>query len=123
MKTRQVTLPNRPVVGPTDDGVAVIPVIIPELKDIVLFAHELHAKGESWEGTAFGWQVSYEPEGIMYATFDIGVNGLFFVSVNWEFGSDRPPYVYCEDDYGYDSLPDDLVVSDLKKAIAEVPST
>ncbi len=101
-----------------------IPVAIPALDDVLQYARALHAVGQTWEGTAFGWPADYTPEireenavfdeydergqakimtGSRWspATFWIGINDIWFASLTWEFGVAAEPWVYLEDDYGY----------------------
>lgn len=101
-----------------------IPVAIPALDDVLQYARALHAVGQAWEGTAFGWPADYTPEiseensvveeydqhgqvklrtgpRLSPAIFCIGINDIWFVSLTWEFGVDAEPWVYLEDDYGY----------------------
>jgi len=35
------------------------------------------------------------------ASFCIGINDLWFVSLTWEFGVEEEPWVYLEGEYGY----------------------
>ncbi len=46
---------------PTDTPLT-LPVAIPALLDVTQFAKALHAAGQPWEGTAFGWPADYTPE-------------------------------------------------------------
>lgn len=94
------------------------------LSAIIQLAKALHAAGQLWEGTAFGWPADYTPEikeehavfeeydenNVVQivvaprwspASFCIGINDLWFVSLTWEFGPAEEPRVYLEDDYGY----------------------
>ena len=123
MNTIQVSIPQPTLVKPTDTPLS-LPVAIPSLPDIIQLAKALHAAGQPWEGTAFGWPADYSPEikeeNAVFeeydennmvqmvvaprwspASFCIGINDLWFVSVTWEFGVAEEPWVYLEDDYGY----------------------
>ncbi len=90
------------------ESILVIPITIPEMAEIRQLAEELHAKGEPYEGKAWGWPVSYEPEQpeppidsnltFTPASFTIGVSFIWFVSFTWEYGSDAEPYIYIDDE-------------------------
>jgi len=94
------------------------------LSDLIQFAKALHAAGQPWAGTALGWPADYTPEikeenavfeeydenGVVQtvvgprwspASFCIGINDRWFVSLTWEFGPEEEPWVYLEDEYGY----------------------
>lgn len=94
------------------------------LSAIIQLAKALYAAEQPWEGRAFGWPADYTPEikeeravfeeydennvaqtvvapRWSPASFCIGINDLWFVSVTWEFGVDEEPWVYLEDEYGY----------------------
>lgn len=126
MKTIQVMIPAHIPVTSTG-ALPTIPVSIPAFEDVIQLAKALHAAGEAWEGTALGWPADYTPEiyeknaifeeydenGIVHpitedrwspAMFCIGVNGIWFVSLSWEKGSNNEPHLYLEDDYGYNIL-------------------
>ncbi len=124
MKTLQVSMP--PSLPRNENGRSLsLPVSIPTLDDVLQYAKALHDVGRVWEGTAFGWPADYTPEireenavfeeydehgqakivtGSRWspAIFCIGINDIWFVSLTWEFGVDAEPWVYLEDDYGYD---------------------
>jgi len=124
MKTIQITIPEH--VPVTQTGVRpTIPVSIPPIEDVIQFAKTFHAAGKVWEGTVLGWPADYTPEiheenalfeeydenGVIHTTtekrwspamFCIGVNGIWFVSLTWELGLNAEPWIYLEDDYGYD---------------------
>ena len=101
-----------------------LPVAIPAFADVLQYAKALHAVGQAWEGTAFGWPADYTPEireeNAIFEEYDesgqtklvtgprwspalfcIGINDIWFISLTWEFGVDADPWVYLEDDYGY----------------------
>lgn len=123
MKTIQITIPEH--IPSTATGASpTIPVSIPALEDVIQFAKALHAVGQAWEGTALGWPADYTPEiyeanavseeydenGLAHsvitdrwspAMFCIGVNDIWFVSLSWELGGEKEPWIYLEDDYGY----------------------
>lgn len=123
MNTIQVSIPQPKPTTSTDASLS-LPVVIPSLTDVLQLAKALHAAGRPWEGTAFGWPADYTPEireenavfeeydanGVAHiitvprwspAIFCIGINDLWFVSLTWEFGVEEEPWVYLEDDYGY----------------------
>lgn len=123
MNTIQVSLPQPKTVTPIDTLLSV-PVAIPSLADIIQFGKALHTAGQPWEGTVFGWPADYTPEikeeNTVFEEYDennvvqtivaprwspaifcIGINDLWFVSLTWEFGADEEPWVYLEDEYGY----------------------
>jgi hypothetical protein len=49
------------VMSPGDAPLS-LPVVVPSLTDIIQFAKALHAAGQLWEGTAFGWPADDTPE-------------------------------------------------------------
>jgi hypothetical protein len=88
--------------------VPLIPVAIPNLKDIKALAWEAHARNEAYEDEAWGWPVSYTPEiqeaiphsrmQFQPAVFTIGIYPIWFVSFTWEYGKDQQPSVLIEDE-------------------------
>lgn len=87
------------------------------LSDVIQLAKALHAAGQTWQGTAFGWPADYTPEikeehavfeeydenNMMQtvvaphwspASFCIGINDPWFVSLTWEFGVEEEPWLY-----------------------------
>lgn len=120
MKTIQVMIPDR--IPATQSGaLPTIPVSIPAVEDVIQLAKALHAVGNAWEATAFGWPADYTPEiyeknaifeeydenGIVHtviedrwspAMFCIGVNSMWFVSLTWEAGGEAEPHLYFEGD-------------------------
>lgn len=120
----QISIPQPKPVAPPEIRLSV-PVAIPALADVIQFAKALHVAGQPWEGAVFGWPADYTPEikeeNALFEEYDengtiqtvlaprwsppifcIGINDLWFVSLTWELGADAEPWVYCEDDYGYD---------------------
>ena len=89
------------------DYESVVPVLIPELDDVRRFAGELHARGKSWAGDAFGWPTEYHAErseppldsklSFTPADFCIGESGIWFFSLMWEHGKDAPPVEFLDD--------------------------
>jgi hypothetical protein len=92
-----------------DDCESFVPVLIPELDEVRRFANELHARGESWTGEAFGWQAEYHAErpeppldsrlSFTPADFCIGDSGIWFFSLMWEHGKDAPPVEFLDDSH------------------------
>ncbi len=97
-----------------------VPLAIPALADVRQLATNLHAKGQSYQGRAWGWEVTYEPEireavaqvdvpdgqgGFtpqtmplwMPASFTIGASGIWFFSLAWENGVDQSPVEFLDD--------------------------
>ncbi len=84
-----------------------MPVPIPGLDEVRRLAGELHARGESWAGDAFGWPAEYQPERpeppldsrlrFTPADFCIGESGIWFFSLMWEQGKDAPPVEFLDD--------------------------
>ena len=89
------------------DYESVVPVLIPELDEVRRLAGELHARGESWTGDAFGWPAEYHAErpeppldsklSFTPADFCIGESGIWFFSLMWEHGKDAPPVEFLDD--------------------------
>ncbi len=89
------------------DGIRFIPVSIPELRDVRAFAAERHARGQAWQGEAFGWSAEYNPQQdeppldshvtFTPADFCIGESGIWFFSLQWEDGRDAPPTEFLDD--------------------------
>ena len=40
----------------------ILPLAVPDLKEVRSFANHLHALGGHWQGEIFGWQAEYTPE-------------------------------------------------------------
>ena len=85
----------------------VIPIVIPDLNEVRAFAMDLHKKGVSWQGEAFGWSAEYSPERaeppldskMMFtpADFVIGESGIWFFSMMWEYGKNKTPVEFLDD--------------------------
>jgi hypothetical protein len=85
----------------------VLPVIIPELSEVKVFASQLHALGKHWQGEIFGWSAEYTPEkrvkpsaskmSFTPADFWIGESGIWFYSLMWEHGKTKPPVEFIDD--------------------------
>ena len=42
----------------------IVPVVIPNIEDVVVFAKKLHDKGQLWVGEAFGWPAEKSATGL-----------------------------------------------------------
>jgi len=81
--------------------------MVPDLDEVREFAARLHARGEAWQGEAFGWPAEYNPERpeppldskmtFTPADFSIGESGIWFFSLMWEHGSDVEPVEFLDD--------------------------
>ena len=40
----------------------ILPLAVPDLKEVKSFANHLHSLGAHWQGEIFGWQAEYNPE-------------------------------------------------------------
>ncbi len=90
-----------------DDYVSVIPIAVPNPNELRAFAAKLHAKGQAWQGEAFGWQAEYNPERpeppldsnmtFTPADFCVGESGIWFFSLMWEYGGDAEPVEFLDD--------------------------
>lgn len=101
MKILEVSLPDR-IPHPFEDIAACIPIAIPDLDEVIQFGVDKHAARAHWRGQAFGWPAEYREGGNLPAGFYIGVNGIYFVALDWEFGQDEEPLIHIEGEYGYD---------------------
>jgi hypothetical protein len=85
----------------------VLPVVIPDLSEVKAFANHLHAAGKHWQGEMFGWPTEYTPESrkkpsgskmrFTPADFCIGESGIWFYSLMWEHGKNKPPVEFLDD--------------------------
>ena len=85
----------------------IVPVVIPNIEDVVVFAKKLHDKGQVWGGEAFGWPAEYNPEKsdppldskmtFTPADFCIGESGIWFYSLMWENGKKEEPVAFLDD--------------------------
>ncbi len=90
-----------------DNHVPIVPIIVPDLDEVRAFAAKLHAKGEVWQGDAFGWQAEYHPQRseppldskmiFTPADFCIGESDIWFFSLMWEHGKDVEPVEFLDD--------------------------
>lgn len=88
------------------DYAAIVPVAIPDLEEVRMFAAKLHAKKKAWRGDVFGWQAEYNPERserplaskmpFTPADFCIGESGIWFFSLMWENGSNAKPVEFID---------------------------
>jgi len=80
---------------------------MPVITEINNFANHLHSVGKLWKGELFGWQAAYTPERrkkplgskmrFTPADFWIGESGLWFYSLMWEHGKNKPPVEFLDD--------------------------
>ena len=85
----------------------ILPLAVPELKEVKVFANHLHSLGKHWAGELFGWQAEYTPESdkkpegsnmtFTPADFWIGESGIWFFSLMWEHGKDKDPVEFLDD--------------------------
>lgn len=104
-----------------DDSYAIaIPVAIPDLLEVRTLANDLHAKGQEYNSTAWGWPVYYDPElheeeaefqipdgmgGYRIemrpfwspASFTLGESGIWFYSLLWEHGREEEPVEFLDE--------------------------
>jgi hypothetical protein len=92
---------------PRGDYAPVLPVAIPDLREVRSFAQSLHAAGKHWKGEFLGWQAEYTPESsekpldskmqFTPADFWIGESGIWFFSLMWEHGKDKEPVEFLDE--------------------------
>jgi len=93
---------------------------MPNLIDVRALANQLHAEGQEYSTTAWGWPVYYAPElheeesefqipdgmgGYRVeirpfwspASFSIGESGIWFYSLLWENGSEEEPIEFLDE--------------------------
>ena len=85
----------------------ILPVVIPDLREVKAFASHLHTAGKRWKGEIFGWQAEYIPENrkrpsgskmrFTPADFWIGESGIWFYSLMWEHGKKQAPVEFLDD--------------------------
>ena len=71
-----------------DDYELILPLAVPDLKEVKAFANHLHSLGEYWQWKIFGWQAEYTSESdrkpedsnriFTPAEFWIGESGIWF---------------------------------------------
>lgn len=91
----------------SDNYMPIVPIVVPDLDEVRVFATKLHAKGEIWQGEVFGWQAEYNPQKselpldskmkFTPADFCIGESDIWFFSLMWEHGYDREPVEFLDD--------------------------
>lgn len=90
-----------------EEDESIVPVALPELREVREFARNLHAQGQPWTGEAFGWPAEYHPErseppldsklAFTPADFCIGQSGIWFFSLMWEHGKDAAPAEFLDE--------------------------
>jgi hypothetical protein len=85
----------------------VLPVMIPDLREVKAFAAHFHRSGRHWKGELFGWPAEYTPEKrkkpvgskmqFTPADFWIGESGIWFYSLMWEHGKKQEPSEFLDD--------------------------
>ena len=85
----------------------ILPLAVPDLKEVKSFANHLHSLGKHWHGEIFGWQAEYTPESdkkpidsnmtFTPADFWIGESAIWFFSLMWEHGKDKDPVEFLDD--------------------------
>ena len=85
----------------------ILPLAVPDLKEVKSFANHLHSLGAHWQGEIFGWQAEYNPESdrkpedsnmtFTPADFWIGESAIWFFSLMWEHGKDKEPVEFLDD--------------------------
>ena len=101
MLTAKVKITPRPNYSP------ILPVAIPDLREVRAFAHTLHTAGKKWNGEFLGWPAGYSPERnkkpqdskmrFTPADFWIGESGIWFFSLMWERGKGKEPVEFLDD--------------------------
>jgi hypothetical protein len=89
------------------DQTPTVPIVVPDLDQVRQFAKQLHAESKPWTGEAFGWSAEYNPKRpeppldsklkFTPADFCIGESGIWFFSMMWEHGDDKPPVEFLDD--------------------------
>lgn len=89
------------------DDKLILPLAVPDLKEVKAFAGHLHSLGKYWRGELFGWQAEYTPKSdekpldsnmtFTPADFWIGESGIWFFSLMWEQGKDEDPVEFLDD--------------------------
>ena len=101
MLTVKARIPQRANYSP------ILPLAIPDLREVKAFANHLHAAGKHWRGEIFGWPGEYTPERrkrppgskmrFTPADFWIGESGIWFYSLMWERGRNKEPVEFLDD--------------------------
>lgn len=80
----------------------IAPIFVPDVADLKAFAEQLHQTGEAWQGLAFGWYATYEPQGhrnvpegskvaVSPASFCLGDATAWCYCLTWDDGIDQEP--------------------------------
>ena len=101
MLTVKARIPQRANYSP------ILPLAIPDLREVKAFANHLHAARKHWQGEIFGWPAEYTPERrkrppgskmrFTPADFWIGESGIWFYSLMWERGRNKEPVEFLDD--------------------------
>lgn len=101
MLTVKARIPQRTNYSP------VVPLAVPDKKEVKAFAQHLHGMGKPWQGELFGWPAAYTPESrkkptgskmqFTPADFWIGESGIWFFSLMWEHGKSQEPVEFLDD--------------------------
>lgn len=85
----------------------ILPLAVPDLREVRAFANHLHSLGKPWQGEIFGWSAEYTPERnekpvgskmtFTPTEFWIGESGIWFFSLMWEHGREREPVEFLDD--------------------------
>ncbi len=75
----------------TDDTERILPLAVPDIREVREFALHLHGANRRWQGNLFGWPAEYAPESRRRpvdskmahtpASFWIGESGIWFYSL------------------------------------------
>ena len=89
------------------EGTAIVPLLVPNLREVQSFAQHLHETGKPWSGEIFGWPAEYTPQSrkkppgskmtFTPADFWIGESGIWFYSLMWEHGKAEPPVEFLDE--------------------------
>ncbi len=101
MLTARAKIPQGPDYSP------ILPVAIPDRREVRSFADHLHSIGKAWKGELFGWEAEYTPQSrrkppgskmqFTPADFWIGESGIWFYSLMWEQGKNKEPVGFLDD--------------------------
>ena len=92
-----------------EDMPIIVPIVIPEIAEVKLWANQLHQQGQAWRGEMGGWQAEYNPERaeppldskmtFTPADFCMGESDIWFYSLMWEQGKDNEPIEYLDESH------------------------
>ena len=78
----------------------ILPLAVPDLKEVEAFANHLHSLGKYWQAEDTP-ESDRKPEGSVMtftpADFWIGESGIWFSSQMWEYGRDKDPDEFLDD--------------------------